>query len=155
MNTEENTPNDIARRSIVVSRTYDAPRELVFSMWTDPVHIVKWWGPSGFTNTVQEMDVRPGGAWRHTMHGPDGVDYKNDSVYVDVKRPSLLSYQHSAPRFLATVTFVEDGAGTKVTLSMVFPDAELRDRIVRDHNAIEGGNQTLGRLAELLSKETR
>jgi uncharacterized protein YndB with AHSA1/START domain len=120
-------------------------------MWTDPRHIVHWWGPKGFTNTVQEMDVRPGGAWRHTLHGPDGVDYNNESTYVAVERPSLLSYDHVGPKFTATVTFVEESGRTTVTLSMVFPDADLRDRIVKDHNAVEGGNQTLGRLAEHLA----
>lgn len=146
---------DIERRSIITRRTYDAPRDLVFSMWTDPKHIVHWWGPTGFTNTVHKMDVRPGGAWSHTMHGPDGVDYKNESVYVEVVRPSLLSYEHKAPDFLATVTFEEEAGGTKVTLTMTFPNAALRDRIVKDHNAVEGAGQTLGRLAEMLSKGTR
>jgi uncharacterized protein YndB with AHSA1/START domain len=60
-------------REIITSRVYDAPRELVFKAWTDPKHIARWWGPNGFTTTIHEMDVRPGGAWRFIMHGPDGV----------------------------------------------------------------------------------
>ena len=62
-----------ADREIVATRIYGAPRELVWRVWTDPKHIAQWWGPQGFTNTIREMDVRPGGAWRFTMHGPDGT----------------------------------------------------------------------------------
>jgi uncharacterized protein YndB with AHSA1/START domain len=151
MSTQNKDEADTSEREIVVERTYDAPRDLVYSMWTDPKHIVHWWGPAGFTNTVQEMDVRPGGAWRHVMHGPDGVDYKNDATYKEVVRPELLSYEHTAPRFLATATFTEAGGRTTVKLRMVFPTAELRNRVVKDHNAIEGGNQTLARLADHLA----
>jgi len=64
-------------REITLSRLFDAPREVVFDAWTDPRQIAAWWGPDGFTNTIQEMDVRPGGVWRFVMHGPDGVDYPN------------------------------------------------------------------------------
>lgn len=62
-----------ADREIVATRVFDAPRDLVFKMWTDPKHIVHWWGPNGFTNTIHEMDVRPGGVWRFIMHGPVAV----------------------------------------------------------------------------------
>jgi uncharacterized protein YndB with AHSA1/START domain len=61
----------------VITRVLDAPRALVFEAFTDPVHIGEWWGPDGFTNTMQEMHVKPGGAWRHIMHGPDGTDYQS------------------------------------------------------------------------------
>ena len=61
-------------REIVAARVFAAPRALVFTPWTDPRHIVQWWGPNGFTTTIHEMDVRPGGVWRFVMHGPDGVD---------------------------------------------------------------------------------
>jgi uncharacterized protein YndB with AHSA1/START domain len=151
LNIQKNDEADTADRAIVVERTYDAPRELVYAMWTDPKHIIHWWGPTGFTNTVEVMDVRPGGVWRHVMHGPDGVDYKNDATYTEVVRPERLAYQHLAPNFLATVTFTETGGRTTVRLRMVFATAELRNRIVKDHNAIEGGNQTLGRLADYLA----
>jgi activator of HSP90 ATPase len=66
-------------REIILERIFDAPRELVFEAWTDPQRIGQWWGPRGFTTTVYGMDVRPGGEWRLTMHGPDGRDYKNRS----------------------------------------------------------------------------
>ena len=66
---------DTSGREIVITRVFDAPRDLVWDAWTDPKQVVQWWGPQGFTTTIHEMDVRPGGVWRHTMHGPDGTEY--------------------------------------------------------------------------------
>lgn len=86
VNTEWNN-GDTADREIVISRLIHAPRELVFKVWTDPKHVAHWWGPNGFTNTIHEMDVRPGGVWRFIMHGPDGVDYPNKIVYKEVVKP--------------------------------------------------------------------
>src|SRR6266852_4602923 len=77
-------------REIVITRLLDAPRELAFQAWTEPQHVAHWWGPNGFTNTIHEMDVRPGGVWRFIMHGPDGTDYKNEIVYVEVVKPERL-----------------------------------------------------------------
>ena len=88
-----------ANREIVATRIYGAPRELVWRVWTDPKHIAQWWGPQGFTNTIREMEVRPGGAWRFTMHGPDGKDYPNEIVFTEVMKPERLAYDHTAPKF--------------------------------------------------------
>jgi len=82
-----------AEREIVMTRVFDAPRELVFQAWTDPMHVAQWWGPEGFSTTIHEMDVRPGGVWRLTMHGPDGRDYKNKMVFLEVARPERLVYK--------------------------------------------------------------
>src|SRR5436190_12570478 len=111
-------------RQITATRLFDAPRELVFDMWTDP-HIARWWGPNGFTNTIETMDVRPGGVWKFVMHGPDGTDYANKSVYVEVDRPSRLVYDHvSGPLFRATATFEDLGERTRVSVVMEFESAE-------------------------------
>jgi uncharacterized protein YndB with AHSA1/START domain len=142
-------------REITGSRIFNAPRELVFKMWTDPEHIVKWWGPTGFRNTIFEMDVRPGGKWRHLMHGPDGVDYKNESIYLEVIQPERLVYQHiSAPGFISTVTFEDLGDKTKVNMHMLFETAEIRDTTVKVFNAIQGLQETLQRLADQLAVVT-
>ena len=69
--TRSSLTTNTAEREIVATRVFDASRELVFNMWIDPKHVAQWWGPKGFTNTIQEMDVRPGGVWRFIMHGPD------------------------------------------------------------------------------------
>ena len=82
-------------REIVIKRTLDAPRELVFAAWTDLKHLPHWYGPNGFTTTIHEMDLRPGGVWRLTMHGPDGRDYTSKIVFSEVVRPERLVYRHS------------------------------------------------------------
>lgn len=142
-----------ANREIVVTRLFDAPRDLVFQMWTDPKHIVQWWGPKGFTSTIYEMDVKPGGVWRFVMHGPDGVDYQNKVVYLEIVRPERIVYSHvSGPQFQMTVTLSEDGDKTMLTAQMLFESASLRDRVVKEFGAVEGLKQTLGRLQEYLEK---
>ncbi len=138
-------------RHIVASRLVDAPRELVWKSWTKPEHVAQWWGPKGFTNTIQEMDVRPGGLWRLTMHGPDGTDYPNESVYVEVVPPQFLAYDHRTPAFRFCATFIAEGDKTRVTVRMLFPTSEIRDRVAKAFGAVEGLIQTLERMADHLS----
>jgi uncharacterized protein YndB with AHSA1/START domain len=141
-------------RELVVTRLFDAPRELLFEVWTDPKHIVQWWGPRGFTTTSTEMDARPGGVWRLTMHGPDGVDYKSRIVYIEVVKPKRLVYKHAgedkdeAVKFQVTVTFEEVGAKTRLTMQMVFETAAERDFVVEKHGAEQGAVETFDRLGE-------
>ena len=73
-------PASTADREIVLTRDFDAPRELVWRAWTDPEHFPRWFGPNGFTTTVHSMDVRPGGTSAYTMGGPDGTDYPKLAV---------------------------------------------------------------------------
>ncbi len=146
-----------ADREIVLSRVFDAPRELVFRAWTDARHIAQWWGPNGFTTTVQEMDVRPGGVWRFVMHGPDGVDYPNLIVFHEVAAPERLVFTHSSGEegdagFEVTITFDEDEAGkTRLRLRQLFATAAERDYVAREYHAIEMGNQTLDKFGAYLS----
>ncbi|HEX4000473.1 MAG TPA: SRPBCC domain-containing protein [Pirellulales bacterium] len=146
------TQTSSADREIVAVRIFNAPRELVFQLWTDPVHLGKWYGPNGFTITMQVMDVRPGGEWQFIMHGPDGTDYPNKNIYREVVRPERIVYSHvSPPHFQTTVTFEPhgpDGQETKLTMRMVFESAEELDRTIKTYNAVEGLEQTLGRLGE-------
>jgi len=145
-------------REIVMERIFNAPRELVFEAWTDPKHVAQWWGPKGFTNTFQEIDVRPGGVWRFVMHGPDGVDYQNRIIYDEIVKPERLVYTHGSGeegdpgQFQVTVTFAEQGGKTKLTMQMLFESAAERDKVIKEFGAIEGANQTLDRLEEHLAK---
>lgn len=149
-----------ADREIVVTRTFEAPRDLVFRAWTDPRHVAHWFGPNGFTLTTHEMDVRLGGRWRYIMHGPDGKNYDNRIVYAEVVQHERLVYEHGEDkdndpgRFDVTATFDDVGGKTKVTLRMVCRSAEQRAEVVK-FGAIEGGNQTMARLAEYLPKMTK
>lgn len=146
-------------REIVITRVFDAPRELAWLAMTDPSHVVQWWGPHGFTTTIQEMDVRPGGVWTHVMHGPDGIDYPNHSVFQEVVYPERIVFAHGGARpggpeaaFVATWTFEAVEGKTRVTMRMVFPSAAQRDIVVKEYGAIEGGKQTFERLGEHLPK---
>lgn len=144
-------------REILLTRVFDAPRELVFNAWIDPKHIAQWFGPTGFATTIHEMDVRPGGVWRFIMHGPDGVDYPNRIVYVEIVKPERLVYNHFSEdtdepgQFHVTMTFAEQGGKTVLSMQMLFETAAERDRVVKEYGAIEGGEQTLDRLAAYLA----
>lgn len=157
-------PKTMAGRELVITRFFDAPREMVWDAWTDPEQIVKWWGPHGFTLTVDEMDVRPGGVWKSTMHGPDGTEYLNDSVFTDVVKPQRIGYRLTAGRkrdggvqepMDVSWTFEARGRTTKVTLRMLFETPEALERFVREYKAVEGGNETLDRLRGHLATEGR
>jgi uncharacterized protein YndB with AHSA1/START domain len=147
-------PAPLAAREIVLQRFIKAPREAVFDAWTDAAHISNWWGPHGFKTTTYSMDVRPGGSWDFTMHGPDGHDYKNKIVYLEVVRPERLAYKHvgegpdDEARFHSSVSFADMGGLTLMTLRMLFQTAEEREFSVKTYHAMEGGQQTLERLAQ-------
>lgn len=148
----------VGDRKIVSVRTFDAPRELVFKVWTDPNHIGQWWGPKGFVTTTFSMDVKPGGVWRFVMHGPDGRDYENKITYVEVVEPARLVYKHGSDKdcepvnFTVTVTFDAVRPGkTKLTMEMTFASEAARDFVVKTYGAVEGLTQTLARLGEKLA----
>jgi hypothetical protein len=82
-------PTLVGDREIAATRVFAAPRELVWKVWTEPEHVVRWWGPNGFTTTTHSMDVKSGGVWRFVMHGPDGHDYQNKITYLEVVKPML------------------------------------------------------------------
>ena len=91
-----------ADREVVSTRLIDAPRERVIAAFSDPEQLAKWWGPNGFTNTIKKFDFREGGDWHLTMHGPDGTDYRNESVFVERSNPGthcLRPFAHDAPIF--------------------------------------------------------
>lgn len=141
---------------IIAARVFDAPRELVFDVWTNPEHVSHWWGPDGFTTTTLEWDLRPGGTWRFVMHGPDGTDYANRIVFTEVVRPQRLKYDHygdeevAEVRFRAVVEFTELGAQTELILRMTFATPEERNHVVEKYGAVEGAVQMLERLVKQL-----
>jgi uncharacterized protein YndB with AHSA1/START domain len=151
--TNENT--NTTEREIASTRIFDAPRELAWKVWIDPEHIGKWWGPIGFTTTTKEFDLRPGGTWLFTMHGPDGTDYRNEVTYTAVAKPERIEYDHGpTPIFHVTIIFAEEGeTKTKLSMQMLFPTKEERDRTAEKFGAVEGLNQTLGRLEEYLAQQ--
>ena len=136
-------------REIVGTRLLDAPRDLVWKAFTEPEHIKQWWGPNGFTNTVHKMDVRVGGEWNFTMHGPDGTDYRNEIVYDEIVKPERIVYTHGpTPKFQAVIELIERGSKTELRWRNVFETTDDFKRAVEVFHAVEGQQQTLGRLAE-------
>jgi uncharacterized protein YndB with AHSA1/START domain len=149
--------DDPSDRELVITRVLDAPRAAVYAAWTDPRLVTGWWGPHGFTSSIREMDVRPGGAWRFIMHGEDGTDYPNRIVYREVVEPERLVYAHGADdphdpyQFQVTVTFAEQGGRTELTMRTLFASAEECAR-TKSFGAAEGADETLDRLAALLAR---
>jgi uncharacterized protein YndB with AHSA1/START domain len=153
MSEHESQVLDCADNEVMITRLFDAPRELVWEAWTNPDHIVKWWGPDGFTTTIKSRDFRPGGLWIYTMHGPDGTDYPNEVKFIEIVKPERIVHSHGDGQrewFQASVFFTTEGDKTRVTLKQEFPSAEERNEVVLKYGAIEGGKQHLARLAELL-----
>lgn len=140
-------------REIVSTRVFDTPREAVFSAWSEPARLARWWGPKGFTNTFHECDVRPGGRWRFTMHGPDGTNYDNESVFREVISPERIVFRHVEPvhGFDATVTFEVLSKRTRVTFRMVF-DSEAECERVRPF-VTEANEQNFDRLSAELQRK--
>lgn len=141
-------------REMNFTRFFNAPRTLVFELWTKAEHITKWWGPNGFTTTTHEMNVKPGGVWRFIMHGPDGVDYPNRIEYKEVIKPERLVFDHGSDddpkQFEVTVLFNERGNKTELNMRMVFRSRDERNMVIEKFGAIEGNKQTMNRLAVYL-----
>jgi len=147
----EKKESSTADRELVITRTLNAPVDLVWEVWTNPEHITNWWGPDGFTNTIHVMDVRPGGEWDLVMHGPDGTDYKNKSVFREIVKNKKIVYEHiSAPKFVATVEFEAQGDETLIRWSMLFRTAEEFIQTVKTFKADEGQKQNIEKLNAFL-----
>ncbi len=149
-------------QELVLTRVFDAPRELVFKVWTDPKHVAQWWGPRGFTNPVCELDLRPGGAILIHMRGPDGIVYPMTGTYQEIVRPERLVFTSAAldsdgnPLFevLTTVTFAEEGGKTKQILRarVIKKTAQAAPYLA----GMEAGwTQSLERLAAYVSTESK
>src|SRR4029079_5811645 len=146
-------PNEIH-----ITRVYDAPVAAVWDAWTDPEQVGKWWGPRGFTLTTHSKDLRPGGHWKYTMHGPDGTDWPNNTIYFEVEPHRKLVYDHGGsddrpPLFRVTVLFSEEAGKTKMDMTMALTTPEAADD-TRKFIKKAGGNATWDRLAEYLEKES-
>ena len=139
-------------RELVLTRTLNAPVDLVWEVWTKSEHIANWWGPNGFTNTITKMDFIPGGEWNLVMHGPDGTDYKNKSIFKEIIPHKKIVYEHiSAPKFVATVDFEERGDQTFIRWHMLFETVEQFIQTVKTFKADEGLKQNIEKLNAYLA----
>jgi uncharacterized protein YndB with AHSA1/START domain len=107
----ENTEN----REIPITKIFKVPLDLMWEVWTDPAHLVHWWGPNGFTSTIHKMDFQKGGEWKLTLRGPDGTNYPNRSVFKEIVPLKKIVFEHFDPYFFTTVLFGSMAKGPKWT----------------------------------------
>lgn len=142
----------------IITHTFKAPRELVWRCCTEPEHYRNWWGPRDYETTKCEMDVRPGGEWRMSHKGTDGVEYQFLGKYIDVVRPELLSYTFGMEGMFEDKTIIEsitftaiDEHTTLLTNTSRYDGFEDRDGMVA--TGMEwGARQSMERLGELLAR---
>jgi len=144
------------RAEIILFRHYKAPRRLVWAGFTEPEHLVHWWGPEGFTIEHDSADIRTGGYWKFVMVGPDGTRWDNYHQFTAVDPMDLIAHRHGSKRddpdaFEAEVRMRDADGGTDVTMSMRFPSMESRAGVLA-YGADRLGQQTLGKLETYLQK---
>ncbi len=143
-------------KTLVITRLLDAPRPLVWKMFSDPYHLAQWWGPKGFTNRVEKLDFRTGGSWLHVMIGPDGKEYPTDNVILEVTEPERIVYRNAPadpkifgdnppPGFTKDLSFAEVGSKTQLTLVCTFDTVQHREAVAR-RGFVEGTNESFDKL---------
>jgi uncharacterized protein YndB with AHSA1/START domain len=148
-------------RTLIITRTLKAPRELVWTMFSDPYHLAQWWGPKGFTNRVETFDFRTGGKWLHVMIGQDGRELPTDNDIVEVTPPRRIVFRNAPtdprifgdnppPRFTKTLTFDAVEGGTLLKLVCVFDTPEHKDAVVR-RGFRDGTNESFDKLEAQLA----
>ena len=132
--------SNTSNRELTITRLLNAPIELVWQVFTEPEHIKNFWGPSGYTNTITKMDVKVGGEWAFIMHGPDGTDYENKHIYLEIKKPVRLVMQHATtPKFITAITLKAEGKKTLLHWSGVFESAEQLEQILNTVKEAKNG----------------
>ncbi|MBT1703349.1 SRPBCC domain-containing protein [Fulvivirgaceae bacterium PWU20] len=137
-------------RKVRITHTFKAPISLMWEVWTRPEHLVHWWGPNGFTSTIEKMDLTEGGEWRMTLQGPGGTNYPNRSIFKEITSLKKIVFEHFNPHFITTVIFESKGEETQVDWSLLFDTAEMRDIVVKAHKADEGQKQNVYKLESYL-----
>ncbi len=143
--------SEASERELVITRTFDAPRELVWKVWTEAAHIEKWWGPRGFDTKVTEMDIRPGGKWNYVMIGPDGTEYPGKGVFSEVVPPERIvatdefgdKYDEimpgvDLPKGLVTTALFDD-LGSRTRLTLTISHATVEDRKKHEEMGVVAG----------------
>lgn len=156
------TGNDQSSSEVVLTRTFDAPRELVWQAWTDPKHIIHWWGPEGFNNERCESDLRIGGRFQLEMRAPDGNVYPCVGTFLEIVAPERIVYEGEAaeghpcgagipPRAVVTISFAEQQGKTRLTLHTRFASVE-RKQAAADARFVVSWEEAMGRLDDFLNQ---
>ncbi|MCC6491442.1 MAG: SRPBCC family protein [Pirellulales bacterium] len=134
------------------SREIPATAEQVFAAFSDPERLARWWGPAGFTNTFRKCEFHSGGRWSYVMHGPQGIDYPNESMFAEVDAPRRVVVQHiSEPKYRLTVEFSSSAGGTVVSWSQKFESEIAAQRL--EHIVVPANEQNLDRLCAEVSRK--
>jgi len=154
---EKNSSFRQDNNELIYTKLLDAPRELVWEVWTKPEHLKEWWGPDGFTLTHKSLKLPPGSKWQFIMHGM-GQDFDTQIEYTEVVKPSLLSYRHANlanddMSFTVRVTFEAVSGKTLLTMRNIFKSKEIIEQLNQMVNAIEGGKQTLNKLEAYINAQ--
>jgi uncharacterized protein YndB with AHSA1/START domain len=143
--------DNTAARELIFSRLLNAPVKLVWKVWTSPEHVKLWWGPDGFTNTINKMDVKPGGEWELIMHGPDGTDHGIKIVFIEIVKYKKIVYkQFTDFKCLATIEFESRGEQTLLRWQMLFESKEYLIQVAKTNGVDKGLKQTAERLIDYL-----
>ena len=135
---------------VISKRMINDTIERVFEAWTNPEQLKVWWGPKGFTNTFHLFDLKPNGRWSLTMHGPDGKDYENESVFIEIKKNEKLVWNHiSGHEFQVVATFEKSATKTLVIFKMIFDSAEECEKY--KVFVVDANEQNFDRLEALLA----
>ncbi|MCI0415876.1 SRPBCC family protein [bacterium] len=146
-------------REITGERIFDAPRQLVWKLWTDPDLIPQWWGPKKYKTTVEKMDFRPGGVWRFIQQEPNGNEYAFSGEYREIVPPERLVYTFNfepigpGHELIEVVTFEEINGKTKMTNKAIYKTIEDLEGMLRS-GMEEGAMETMARFDELLRKHS-
>ena len=128
-----------------------SPRQ-VFAAFEDPQQLAQWWGPSGFTNTFEEFEFKPGGRWVFVMHAPNGANYANESVFQEIDPDSKIVIEHVVkPWFRLTVTLTAQGSETHLAWDQQFESPEVADQMRPLSQT--ANEQVLDRLQALLASQ--
>jgi len=142
---------DTSNREIISTRVMNYSCEQIFNAWINPDQLKNWWGPTGFTNTFHQFSATPGGQWNYTMHSPEGIDYENESVIVDITSPTQVIIDHtSKPEFRLVGSFEAiDANHTLVTFKQIF--TTVSDYEALKHICIPANEQNLDRMESVLA----
>ncbi|MGA3189359.1 MAG: SRPBCC family protein [Bryobacteraceae bacterium] len=146
-------------REILITRAFDAPRSLVFEAYTNPEHLPHWLlGPPGWTMTVCEIDLRPGGAWHWVWRHTDGQEMEMRGIYKEVAPPERIvsteSWGGDWPETTNTVTFTEEDGQTTISITILYPSQEARDAALKT-GMKEGLSMSYDRLSAHLQAMAR
>jgi uncharacterized protein YndB with AHSA1/START domain len=140
-------------RTVVTQRKFNFSQEAVFQAWANPELLKQWWGPNGFTNTFYEFEFRPEGKWRFTMHGPNGANYENESMFLATESPNLIALWHiSPPVFHVLATFETRDNQTVLTFNQIFETAEVCDKL--RSLIVPSNEENMDRMETVLAKQS-